>query len=198
MGINANKVFVGLPEQSATTGALSYGAVISTSNLPTTFDEAVTAIANFESSGYISEDGATLTYDRSTTDIIEWAKAKVRRVLDSADATIETTLIQLDATGAKQAFGEDNVTVTAATTTHGEQLHIGIGAHMDEPRAWALRVKDGDMRLIALVPSGQVTSGVEITFAATDPISLPITISGNDDGNGDYIHIFVDDGKKTA
>ena len=198
MGINANKVFVGLPEQSATTGALSYGAVISTANLPTTFDEAVTAIANFASSGYISEDGATLTYDRSTTDIIEWAKAKVRRVLDSADATIETTLIQLDATGAKQAFGEDNVTVTAATSAHGEQLHIGIGAHMDEPRAWALRVKDGDMRLIALVPSGQVTSGVEITFAATDPISLPITISGNDDGNGDYIHIFVDDGQKSA
>ena len=54
------------------------------------------------------------------------------------------------------------------------------------------------MRLIALVPSGQVTSGVEITFAATDPISLPITISGNDDGNGDYIHIFVDDGQKSA
>jgi hypothetical protein len=196
MGINANKVFVGLPEQSTTTGALSYGAVLTT--IPKTFDEAVSAISGFQSSGYISEDGATLTYDRSTTDIIEWAKAKVRRVLDSADATIETTLIQLDAIGAKQAFGDDNVTVTAANAQHGEQMHIAIGAHVDEPRAWALRVKDGDMRLIALVPSGQVTSGVEITFAATDPISLPITISGNDDGNGDYIHIFVDDGVKAA
>ena len=196
MGINANKVFVGLPEQSSTTGALSYGPVIT--NIPETFDDAVTAISAFTSSGYISEDGATLTYDRSTTDIIEWAKAKVRRVLDSADATIETTLIQLDAAGAKQAFGDDHVDVTAATTAHSEQLHIAIGAHVDEPRAWALRIKDGDMRLIALVPSGQVTSGVEITFTATDPISLPITISGNDDGNGDYIHIYVDDGQKTA
>ena len=196
MGINANKVFVGLPEQSSTTGALSYGPVIT--NIPETFDDAVTAISAFTSSGYISEDGATLTYDRSTTDIIEWAKAKVRRVLDSADATIETTLIQLDANGAKQAFGDDHVDVTAATTTHGEQIHIAIGAHVDEPRTWALRIKDGDMRLIALVPSGQVTSGVEITFTATDPISLPITISGNDDGNGDYIHIYVDDGQKTA
>jgi len=196
MGINANKVFVGLPEQSSTTGALSYGPVIT--NIPETFDDAVTAISAFTSSGYISEDGATLTYDRSTTDIIEWAKAKVRRVLDSADATIETTLIQLDANGAKQAFGDDHVDVTAATTAHGEQLHIAIGAHVDEPRAWALRIKDGDMRLIALVPSGQVTSGVEITFTATDPISLPITISGNDDGNGDYIHIYVDDGQKAA
>lgn len=198
MGINANKVFVGLPEQTVTTGALSYGPVIPTANIPTTFDAAVTAIANFTSSGYISEDGATLTYDRSTTDIIEWAKAKVRRVLDSADATVAATLIQLDANGAKQAFGDDHVDVTAATTSHGEQLHIAIGAHVDEPRAWALRVKDGDMRLIVLVPSGQVTSGVEITFAATDPISLPITISGNDDGNGDYMHIFVDDGQKSA
>ena len=198
MGINANKVFVGLPEQTVTTGALSYGPVIPTENIPTTFDEALTAITGFTSSGYISEDGATLTYDRSTTDIIEWAKVKVRRVLDSADATVAATLIQLDANGAKQAFGDDHVDVVAATTTHGEQLHISIGAHVDEPRAWALRVKDGDMRLIVLVPSGQVTSGVEITFAATDPISLPITISGNDDGNGDYMHIFVDDGQKTA
>ena len=196
MGINANKVFVGLPEQSTTTGALSYGPVLT--DIPTTFDEALAAIANFTSSGYISEDGATLTYDRSTTDIIEWAKAKVRRVLDDADATIETTLIQLDANGAKQAFGEDNVSVVAANAQHGEQMHIAIGAHVDEPRAWALRVKDGDMRLIALMPSGQVTSGVEITFTATDPISLPITISGNDDGEGNYIHLFVDDGQKAA
>lgn len=198
MGINANKVYIGLPEQSATVGALSYGSVIPTGSLPTTFEEAQTAIANFTSSGYISEDGATLTYDRSTTDIIEWAKAKVRRVLDSADASIAATLIQLDANGAKQTFGDDNVTVTAATSAHGEQMHIEIGAHLDEPRAWALRIKDGDMRLIALVPTGQVTSGVEITFSATDPISLPITISGNDDGEGNYIHIFVDDGQKTA
>lgn len=198
MGINANKVYIGLPEQSATVGALSYGPVIPTESLPTTFEEAQTAIASFTSSGYISEEGATLTYDRSTTDIIEWAKAKVRRVLDSADASIAATLIQLDANGAKQTFGNDNVTVVAATSAHGEQMHIEIGAHLDEPRAWALRIKDGDMRLIALVPTGQVTSGVEITFSATDPISLPITISGNDDGEGNYIHIFVDDGQKTA
>lgn len=198
MGINANKVFIGLPEQSTTTGALSYGPVIATASIPDTFDEAQTAIASFTGSGYISEDGATLTYDRSTTDIVEWAKNAVRRVLDSATAEIATTLIQLDANGAKQAFGDDNVDVTAATTTHGEQLHIAIGATLDEPRAWALRVKDGDMRLIALVPNGQVTSGVEITFSATDAISLPITISGNDDGTGNYIHIYVDDGKKTS
>lgn len=198
MGINANKVFIGLPEQSATVGALSYGPVIPTESIPSTFDDAVTAIASFTSSGYISEDGATLTYDRSTTDIIEWAKAKVRSVLDSADATVETTLIQLDANGAKQAFGEDNVTVTSANTSHGEQLHIKLGASLDEPRAWALRVKDGDMRLIVLVPTGQVTSGVEITFTATDAINLPITISGNDDGTGNYMHIYVDDGQKTA
>lgn len=198
MGINANKVYIGLPEQSATVGALSYGPVIPTEDIPDTFDAALTAINDFTSSGYISEEGATLTYDRSTTDIIEWAKAKVRRVLDSADATVAATLIQLDANGAKQAFGEENVAVVAANASHGEQMHITLGATLDEPRAWALRVKDGDMRLIVLVPTGQVTSGVEITFAATDAISLPITISGNDDGNGGYMHVYVDDGQKSA
>lgn len=198
MGIDAKKVYVGLPEQSTTVGALSYGTVITT--IPATYDAAATAITGFTSSGYISEDGATLTVDKSTTDIVDWAKNKVRRVCESVDGSISTDLIQLDENGAKQTFGPDNVTKTAANTTHGEQLKIAVGAHHDAPRAWALRIKDGDMKMIVLIPNGQVTSGVEITFVANEPIKLPITISANDDGTGtnNCLYIYTDDGQKTS
>ncbi len=196
MGVNAKKVFIGLADQSATTGALARGAVLTT--IPSDLAAAETAIASFQTSGYISEDGASLSTSVSTTNIREWNRQTVRRLLEEFDGTITLTLIQLDGEAAKQCFGEDNVTVTAANTTHGEQIHIKLGAHLDEPRGWALRMKDGDAKFIVLIPNGQVTSGVDITFASNAAINLPVTISANDDGTGESIHIYTDDGVTSA
>ncbi len=192
MGINAAKVYIGLADQSSTTGALKRGAVITT--VPTTYDAAVTAISSFTSGGYVSEDGATLTTTKSVTTIKEWNKKNVRRLLEDFDGTISLTLIQLDEEGAKQCFGASNVSKVAANTTHGEQLHIDMNASLDEPQAWALCMKDGDAKFIVLIPNGQVTSGVDITFVANEAINLPITISANDGG----IQLYTDDGKKTS
>lgn len=196
MGTNAKKVFIGLADQSSTTGALARGSVITT--IPADITAAQTAIASFTTSGYISEDGAALSTSISTTDIREWNRSAVRRLLEEFDGTVTLTLIQLDGEAAKQAFGADNVTVTAANSTHGEQIHIKLGAHLDKPQAWALRIKDGDMKMIVLIPNGQVTSGVDITFAANSAINLPVTISANDDGTGESIHIYTDDGVTSA
>lgn len=196
MGTNAKKVFIGLADQSSTTGALARGSVITT--IPADITAAQTAIASFTTSGYISEDGASLSTSISTTDIREWNRSAVRRLLEEFDGTVTLTLIQLDGEAAKQAFGADSVTVTAANSTHGEQIHIKLGAHLDKPQAWALRIKDGDMKMIVLIPNGQVTSGVDITFAANSAINLPVTISANDDGTGESIHIYTDDGVTSA
>ena len=192
MGINAKQVRVGLADQSSTSGALSRGDVIST--IPADIEAALTAIANFNSSGYISEDGASLSTTKGVTPIREWNRAAVRRILEDFDGTVSLSLIQLDEEGAKQAFGEDNVSVTAATSNHGTQLKIALGATLDDPQAWALRMKDGDARMLVLIPNGQVTSGVDITFVANQAIQLPVTISANDDGTGHSIYIFTDDG----
>ena len=196
MGTNANYVRVGMADQSATTGALSRGAVIDGSDVPTAadIDSALALLSNFTSSGYISEDGATLTTDISTVDLREWNRGIVRRLLDEFSGTVSLTLIQLDEESAKQCFGEDNVTVAAATSTKGKQLRIAMGATLGKPQAWALRMKDGDARMLVLIPNGQVTSGVEITFVANEAINLPVTISANDDGTGNSIYIFTDDG----
>lgn len=196
MGTNAKKVFVGLADQSSTTGALLRGAVITT--IPATMSAATTAISGFTSSGYFSEDGVSLSTSISVTNIREWNLSTVRRLLEDFDGTVSGTLIQLDEEAAKQCFGEDNVTVTAATTTTGQQLRIALGAHLAEPQAWALKMKDGDARFLVLIPNGQVTSGVDITFAANEAISLPIEISANDDGTGNSIYIFTDDGIVSA
>lgn len=192
MGIKASDVYVANADQSSTTGALRRGPVIT--SIPADLTAALAAISSFTSSGYVSEDGATLTTDVSTTDLKEWNKNTVRRLLDSFDGNIALTLIQLDEEGAKQTFGAANVSKVAANSSHGTQLKIALGAHLPEPQAWALCMKDGDKRMLVLVPNGQVTSGVEITFSASDAVKLPITISANDDGTGNSIYIYTDDG----
>ena len=195
-GVNAKKVFIGLADQSTTVGALARGAAIASA--PADYTTAVTAISGFTTSGYISEEGASLSTSVNVTDIREWNRAAVRRILEQFDGTISCTLIQLDEEGAKQCFGSSNVTKVAANSTHGEQLKIALGAHLDSPQAWALRIKDGNAKMIVLIPNGQVTSGVDITFAANTAISLPITISANDDGTGNSIYIYSDDGLTTS
>lgn len=195
MALNASKVLVGTADQS-TTGAILSGALIDT--IPTTFAEAEAAMKKLTGSGYVNDEGLSLGTDYSTNDIKEWNGATVRKVLESFDGTLSWTGIQFDYDGLCQAFGEENVTKVAATKTTGEQLHIGIGAHLPEAKTWAFAMKDGDARVIIVVPNGQVTSLDDITFSATEAVSLPITLSAYDDGTGESIHIFVDDGQVTA
>ena len=196
MALDATKVIIGLADQSKTTGALSRGPVIT--DIPTDIEAAITAIASFTSCGYCNEDGASLTTELKTNDIREWNGATVRKLLESFEGTVGVTIIQSDYEGWCDMVGEENVTRVAATAEHGERLHIRIGAHLAKPQAWALRMKDGDYRMLVLVPNGQVAGGIEMTFNAGEPVALPLEISANDDGTGESIHIYTDDGVVSA
>ena len=196
MALNAAKVLVGTADQQSTTGAIRSGAVVST--IPATFAAANTAASALDDSGYVSEDGIELTTDISTTEIREWNRNVVRKVLDSFDGTIKLTLIQCGYEEWCQAIGAENVTRTAATSSAGEQLHIKLGAHLPKEQSWAFMMKDGDARIIIFVPRGQVTTLDAITFSATEAVALPIEIDCLDDGTGDSIHIFIDDGITTG
>lgn len=196
MALNAKQVYIGTPDQSATTGAVLRGDVMTT--IPADIEAALTAIASFTSSGYVSSDGVTLSTELSTNDLQEWKGSVVRKLMESFTGTITLNLIQSDYEGWCQLLGEENVDRIAATTTHGEQLHIKIGTHMAAPKAWALKMKDGDFRMLVLVPNGQVVSNIEMTFASSEAIALPLEISCNDDGTGESIHIYTDDGILSA
>ena len=122
----------------------------------------------------------------------------MRTVLESFSGTLSWSAIQFDADSAKQAYGNDNVTVVAATTLHGVQIKIGIGTHLPGVQSWGFRMKDGDARMVVFVPRGQVTAVDEITFSATDPVAFGNTLTCYDDGTGNSIYVFLDDGVTTA
>lgn len=197
MSINAAKVLVGTADQQTTTGAVRSGDLVTT--VPADFTAAATAAATLSTnSGYVSEDGVELSTDFSTTEIREWNHATVRKILDTFDGTLTFSLIQQDYESWCQAIGEDNVTRVAATTTHGEQLKIAMGAHMAPEQTFCFMLKDGDAAGIIWVPRGQITAMDSITFSATEAIALPLTLSAYDDGTGNSIYLFLDDGQKTS
>lgn len=191
--LDAGKVMIGLPDQ-LTTGA------IASADVGTKLPESIESdISGFESGGYVSEDGLSLSTDVSTKSLKDWSGSSIRKVIEEFDGTISWTNISiLDPNDAKQAYGDDNVEVVEANQEHGTQMKISIGAHLPEEKSWVFRMKDEDRRLMIVVPRGQVTSVDEITFNASDPVGLPITLSCLDDGTGNSVYIYTDDGQKVS
>lgn len=191
-------VRIGAPEQSVT-GAIK-NAPLGTA-LPTLSSistSGVTLNEAFTGDEYVSEDGLTLTPSMSTTDIKDWSGSTVRKVLESFDGTLSWTMISTNASALGIAFGADHVTTQAAATTHGAQIRAELGAHIPEARSWVFLMKDGDARIVIVVPNGQITEVGEVTFASNAAVGWNVTLSCYPDSSGECIYVMTDDGVTTA
>lgn len=189
-GINANQVYLPSPDQSSTTGAVAVAAVGVTAPA-----DARTALSgSWTTGGYVGEDGLSLSLSRSLTAIKDWSQASVRKALTDFDGTLSVPLMQIDEFAAKEMFGAANVTVTAATTTHGNQLAIGIGAELAPVKAWAFNMKDGNRRVRVFCPQAQITEIGDVSFVPGSAHQYPCTLSAYPDSTGKSIYVFYDDG----
>ena len=190
MALNAKHVYAPAPNQSSTTGAIAVAPVGTTK--PT---DAKTALPNtWNDGGYVSEDGISLSLTRSTTPLKDWSKTVVRQLLTEFGGAISLGFLQVDAFAAKRVFGDSNVTVTAATTTKGEQIAVAIGAELPPIEAWCFSMKDGDARIRVVVPRGQVTDVSQMDFKPDAGHVIGGTLQCYDDGTGHSIYIIYDDG----
>ena len=191
-------VRVGAPDQK-TTGAILHAPIGTT--LPTLSSitkAAVTIDQAFTGNEHVSEDGLTLAPSVSTTDIKDWSGATVRKVLESFDGTLSWTMISTNAGAMGVAFGASHVTTSAATATHGAQTRTELGAHLPDSQSWVFLMKDGDARIVIVVPNGQVTEVGEVTFASNSAVGWQVTLSTYPDAYGECIYIMTDDGVVTS
>ena len=194
MAIDAKKILVGAPDQSATTGGVNYADTDAT--MPT---DARTALGNdFTPCGYVSEDGVTVTPSTSTANIRDWSRNVVRTLLDEFTGEVTFSFIQTDYDSLVALFGEDAVTKTVASSTHGEQLTIALGAQLAPAKAYAFNMKDGDARVRILLPNAQPTVDGDLTFVANQAINWAVHLDCSADANGKSIYIFTDDGVVSA
>lgn len=195
---NTKDVRIGAPEQK-TTGAIKHAPLGTT--LPSLSDISISGVtldSAFTGDEYVSEDGLTLTPSMSTTDIKDWSGAIVRKVLESFDGTLSWTMISTNEGALGVAFGADHITTNAAAQTHGKQMKVELGAHLPEAQSWVFLMKDGDARILILVPNGQVTEVSEVTFAANAAVGWGVTLSTYPDSDGQSIYILTDDGVVSA
>ena len=194
---NVSDVRVGAPEQS-TTGAIKHAPLGTT--LPTLESISTSGVVldnAFTGNEYVSEDGLTLSPSMSTSDIKDWSGAVVRKLLESFDGTLSWTMISTDENALKISFGDDYVTKNAATLTHGTQLRAALGAHLPDEQSWVFLMKDGDARIVIVVPDGQITEVGDVTFKANEAVGWNVTLSCYPDSAGHSIYIMTDDGVVT-
>ena len=192
---NTKDVRIGAPEQK-TTGAIKYAPL--GTELPDLSDitaSGVTLDSAFQGNEYVSEDGLTLTPSMSTTEIKDWSGSTVRKVLESFDGTLAWTMISTNESAMNVAFGAEHVTTAAAAATHGSQMKVALGAHLPEAQSWVFLMKDGDARIVILVPNGQVTEVGEVKFSSTEAVGWAVTLSAYPDEDGESIYIMTDDGQ---
>lgn len=190
-GINPAQVYLPTPDQSTTTGAVAVAPLGTTAPA-----DARTALpSTWESGGYIDENGIALGISKSFTAIKDWAQSVVRKALTDFDGTISLSFLQVDQFAAERILGEDNVTVTAATQTAGQNIKMGIGAQVAPAESWCFSMKDGERRVRVYIPNGQITeiSG-DVSFTPGAANVWPCTLSCYDDGTGHSIYVIYDDG----
>ena len=193
MGVNSKDVFVGAPDQLVT-GAILTGP--ETDVIPATIDDFVgTGLAD---SGYVGEEGVTITPTESTESIKDWSLKVIRKILTEFDATIKWSHLALDEFALKNYMGDDNVDITAATPLKGTLTRAAIAGEMRPVKAWYFKIKDGDRRALVMVPHGQITERGDIALLASSAISLPVTLTTYPDAAGKNIYIFLDDGVVSA
>lgn len=193
MGVNSKDVFVGAPDQQVT-GAILTGP--ETDVIPETIDDFV--YTGLDDSGYVGEDGVTITPTESTESIRDWSLKVIRKVLTEFDATLAWAHLALDEFSLKNYMGDDNVEVTAATATKGTLTRAAIAGEARPTKAWYFKIKDGARRALVFVPHGQVTERGEIALLASAGITLPVTLTTYPDAAGKSIYIFLDDGVVSA
>jgi hypothetical protein len=178
--LDADLIYVGSPDR--TTGAIMSGPKGTV--LPT--DASTAPDPALIDSGYISEDGCTLSDAQTWVDIKDWGGDTVRRIKSESQVSIAFSFLEVNDRSAKAAFGDDNVTGTGGT--------LAIKLNVKEPprKAWLINMLDGDRYLRITVADGQITDRGDLTFTRAGAILIPVTLTCYPDANGDAAIIYAE------
>ena len=154
------------------------------STLPT---DATTALdIAFVASGYVTEDGVTVTINKDTEDIFAWGGDKVRVIQTSHSAQIKLAFLESNEESLGVVFGADNVTVT------GDATVVKINSNVLPHFALVLDMKDGDKRARVAAADVQVIEQGDMTFSHSDATGYEVTLECFPDSSNNKAYIYLD------
>lgn len=162
--------------------------------------EATTAfVAAWKRLGLVGEDGLTPSGERNLESIRDWNGDTVADLQTEHSSMFTFPLLEVfNEDVLKTAFGDANVTVTAATTTRGKLYSvIEDGAQLPfAAYGFDMRYIEKKMRILA--PNAKLTTIEETPFVVSGLNMFNCTISAYKDESGIKVYRYYDDGKFTA
>lgn len=145
--------------------------------------------------GDVTNDGITLTTDKTAENLKNWANVIKRVIMTDHTETIQSPLMDTTEETLKTLIGAENVTVTAANAQHGKLINANLSApSLPEAEAFLWLMKDGDDMIAIGCEKGQISSLDNVSFAPNASITWTPTITAMGDG----FRLILDDGQKTA
>lgn len=143
--------------------------------------------------GAVSQDGIVFNPNHTFNQLKNWANKIARTLPAENPGTVGAPVIDTTEEALKTVFGAENVTVAAATNTHGKQISVQITPDaMPEPEAYLFIMKDGDDMIMLGTTKGYITEVGEVAFQPTGAITWNPTISA------DKWVLMKDDGQVTG
>ena len=144
--------------------------------LPT--DPTDTLTSDWVHVGDVSDAGITLSIEKSTENLRNWANAVKRVILTEHSETIQAPIMDTTEESLKTVMGDDNVSNTNGVIT----VNLSSGKLPDE-EAFLWVMKDGDDMIMIGCTHGQVSAVESVTFAPGSAINWTPTITAmGDDG----------------
>ena len=141
--------------------------------------------------GDVTHDGITVATDKSVNNIRNWANVIKRSTLSEHTETVQVPLMDTTEDALKVVVGSSNVTVTAATLTHGKTLDVDLSAgSLPSPEAFIFIMKDDQDIMAVGMSKGQITAVDNITFAPESTINWTPTITAQEGG----LHFISEEG----
>lgn len=190
---NVANVVLPSPKDLPTIGGLYSGTIAAVPTIPSSI---TTIDTDMKHLGFIAEDGIEENEDRPTSKIFAWGADIVATPQDTYALTAKFTLYEfLNEEVAKIAYGDENVTVTAADETHGTRMSILQTSDAFELRRWMWDTfSPGGKRIQKWFPLGRVTNKDTQQWNHKSVLAHRLTVEFLPDSDGRYSRTLTDDG----
>jgi hypothetical protein len=150
--------------------------------------------------GFLSDDALDEEEQRNTAKKYAWGSDQVAEPQETYALTLGFKLLEfLNIQVAKVAYGDGNVTQTAADATHGNQLVIYQTSDSLGMRSWLLDTfSPGGKRIQKFFPIGEVKTKKTQKWSHKEILAHDLVVSFYPDTSGRYSYTRTDDGLLAA
>jgi hypothetical protein len=142
--------------------------------LPT---DASASLSSWTEVGAVTADGITWSTGKDSDPLRNWAKEVERLIASDEGGTVTAPLMYTTQKTLETIFGAGNVSVTAATSGHGNVTSVTVEPGVSAaPAAFLFVMKDGDDVIMLGTSKGVVREVGDISFSPTSAIVWEATI----------------------